>query len=276
MLIWINGAFGAGKSTVATALLEAIPDAMLYDPEEIGYLLHQLVPDSETGDFQDLPIWRTLVADTAVAMLRHYKRTLVVPMTLVNASYQQEIFDSIRARGYPIRAFSLIVSEVELRRRITAQVIHPDNESLDAATHTWRLDQVDHCVSALHDPALWAPISNENRLVSDIVAEILARVTAPVESPAPAPTVTFEWRGSFANDEVNALHAEAFETRVSSAEEWNWETQLARHSLGWVTARVGDELVGFVNVITDGESHAWLQDTMVASSAGRRLIALRQ
>ena len=44
---------------------------------------------------------------------------------------------------------------------------------------------------------------------------------------------------------------------------------LERHSLGWVTARRGDELVGFANVLWDGLVHAWLQDVMVTSSAQR-------
>jgi GNAT superfamily N-acetyltransferase len=83
--------------------------------------------------------------------------------------------------------------------------------------------------------------------------------------------VTYEWRGEFGNDEVNALHAEAFETRVYDESEWNWRRQVEEHSLGWVVARDGDgALVGFVNVLWDGLVHAWLQDTMVAASAGRQ------
>jgi GNAT superfamily N-acetyltransferase len=77
----------------------------------------------------------------------------------------------------------------------------------------------------------------------------------------------YEWRGGFTNAEVNALHAEAFDTRVFTDDEWDWMALTERHSLGWVTARDGDELVGFVNVVWDGLVHAWLQDTMVAASA---------
>lgn len=76
----------------------------------------------------------------------------------------------------------------------------------------------------------------------------------------------YEWRGSFENAEVNALHAEAFETRVYSDDEWNWIGLLANHSLGWVVARDGTRLVGLVNVLWDGFTHAWIQDTMVASA----------
>jgi GNAT superfamily N-acetyltransferase len=78
---------------------------------------------------------------------------------------------------------------------------------------------------------------------------------------------TYEWRGVFANGEVNALHAEAFSTRVFSDEDWDWVSLTARHSLGWVTARTGEALVGFVNVVWDGFTHAWIQDVMVALAA---------
>ena len=86
---------------------------------------------------------------------------------------------------------------------------------------------------------------------------------------------SYEWRGAFGNTEVNSLHADAFHTRLFSDAEWDWEALVARHSLGWVVARDGLRLVGFVNVAWDGFTHAWLQDVMVASSAGRQGIGTR-
>ncbi len=80
-------------------------------------------------------------------------------------------------------------------------------------------------------------------------------------------SIDYRWRGTIVNDEVNALHAEAFGTRLFRADEWNWEVLLSEHSLGWVVARDGNRLVGFVNVIWDGCAHAWIQDAMVASDS---------
>jgi GNAT superfamily N-acetyltransferase len=90
---------------------------------------------------------------------------------------------------------------------------------------------------------------------------------------------TFEWKGPVRSAELNVLHAEAFETRVFTDEEWDWDRQLADHSFGWVTARLDDSLIGFVNVISDGTVHAWIQDLMVAGTArsrgiGRVLVAV--
>ncbi|MGH8166888.1 MAG: GNAT family N-acetyltransferase [Woeseiaceae bacterium] len=87
--------------------------------------------------------------------------------------------------------------------------------------------------------------------------------------------VVFEWCGAFTNPEVNRLHAEAFGTRLFDESEWNWRELTARHSLGWVTARRGEDLVGFANLVWDGLVHAWIQDVMVAVAARGQRIGVR-
>lgn len=53
-----------------------------------------------------------------------------------------------------------------------------------------------------------------------------------------------------------------------------WWDQIRPHSLGWVTARLGDgPLIGFVNVAWDGGDHAFLIDTKVAGTYQRQGIA---
>ena len=91
--------------------------------------------------------------------------------------------------------------------------------------------------------------------------------------------IDYRWRGEFDNAEVHVLHAEAFDTPVFDESEWDWRALVATHSLGWVVARDGERLVGFVNVVWDGLVHAWLQDTMVAVNArgqgiGTELVAV--
>ncbi len=84
--------------------------------------------------------------------------------------------------------------------------------------------------------------------------------------------IDYHWRGTFTNEELAALHAEAFEHEVLAED---WQSLTAAHSLGWVTARRSDELVGFVNVIWDGAAHAWIQDTIVASGVRRGGVGTR-
>jgi GNAT superfamily N-acetyltransferase len=88
-------------------------------------------------------------------------------------------------------------------------------------------------------------------------------------------TITYEWRGNFTSAEANRLHAECFGHEVLSDQEWDWRGQVEGHSLGWVCARSGDELVGFVNVAWDGVVHAFVLDTMVTAGVRRHGVGTR-
>ena len=79
-------------------------------------------------------------------------------------------------------------------------------------------------------------------------------------------TITLEWRGAFADHEVNALHAEGFHHAVVG---YDWWTRVNRHSLGWVCAREEGVLVGFVNVAWDGGGHAFVLETLVTAGVRR-------
>lgn len=79
-------------------------------------------------------------------------------------------------------------------------------------------------------------------------------------------TIVYEWRGAFDNAALNALHAEGF---GASTSEVDWQGRVRRHSLGWVCARDGGALVGFVNVAWDGGGHAFVLDTVVAGDRRR-------
>ena len=57
VVIWLNGAFGVGKTSVARLLVERLEGATLVDPEKLGFLLQRL-PGRARGDFQDMAAWR--------------------------------------------------------------------------------------------------------------------------------------------------------------------------------------------------------------------------
>jgi GNAT superfamily N-acetyltransferase len=78
-------------------------------------------------------------------------------------------------------------------------------------------------------------------------------------------TITYAWRGAFTDPELSDVD--------SSAPGW-WERMNA-HSLGWVCARDGGVLAGFVNVAWDGGTHAFILETVVANRARRRGVGAR-
>ncbi|MGY1452761.1 NUDIX domain-containing protein [Streptomyces sp. SS8] len=120
MIVWLNGAFGAGKTTTARELVELLPDSHLFDPGLIGAGLRALLPRKrldEVSDCQDLPAWRRLVVDTAAAVHGEVGGTLVVPMTLLRQEYRDEVFGGLAARRIPVRHVLLDVEETILRER---------------------------------------------------------------------------------------------------------------------------------------------------------------
>ena len=77
-----------------------------------------------------------------------------------------------------------------------------------------------------------------------------------IKSPYGGQVITYEWRGQFSNAEIGALHAQGFGGR--QAPERGWQAQVECHSLGWVCARDGGGMAGFVNVAWDGAIHAFI------------------
>ncbi|AVT42008.1 AAA family ATPase [Plantactinospora sp. BB1] len=134
MILWINGAFGAGKTTTASLVTKRLDGAKVFDPEYVGYMLMPFV-ESPTGDFQDLPLWRHLVIQTMTGLAQQHPHTWVVPMSLINVAYRTEIFDGIRAAGADLREVILRVPEQQLRNRI-------DDDQVEAKARQWRQDHV--------------------------------------------------------------------------------------------------------------------------------------
>ncbi|MFF8448548.1 NUDIX domain-containing protein [Streptomyces leeuwenhoekii] len=151
-VVWINGAFGAGKTSTARELIELIPNSTFFDPEVIGAGLTHLLPPkrlAEVGDFQDLPIWRRLVVDTAAAMLAELGGTLVVPMTLLRQEYRDEIFGGLAARRIPVRHILLAPAETILRERIADRKVPPDLPDGEIRIRQWSYDHIEPYRAAL-------------------------------------------------------------------------------------------------------------------------------
>lgn len=175
MIIMINGAFGVGKTSVTKLLVSTIPHSMVFDPEEIGFMLRDIVPDDvrqpheRTDDFQDLGLWRELTVQVAQSIKHTYARHLIVPMTIINQDYFRYIrqgFESIDTDTYH---FCLSADENILYDRLRKRGEEDGN---------WCVQQVEKCVATLRD-SIFREHIDTNTLPIDAVAErILTRVRA--------------------------------------------------------------------------------------------------
>ncbi|GAB3115185.1 NUDIX hydrolase [Streptomyces calidiresistens] len=121
MIIWLNGAFGAGKTSVAGELVELLPGGVLFEPGRLTAVLRGTLPVKsweETGDVRNLPAWRRLVVEAVAAVHRETGGTLVVPGSLLDRSHRDEIFGGLAACGLSVRHLLVHVDEAVLRHRL--------------------------------------------------------------------------------------------------------------------------------------------------------------
>lgn len=141
MILWINGAFGSGKTTTAEELQRRIPGSFLYDPENVGYFIRTVFPASLLqSDFQDHKIWREINVSLLGDLARGYPGTIIVPMTLVNPEYFDELIGQLRAQGIDIRHFTLMAERETLLQRLSKRGDDADS---------WSAFQIDRCLASL-------------------------------------------------------------------------------------------------------------------------------
>ena len=166
MIVWLNGAFGCGKTTTALRLPALVPGSRLFDPETVGYMLQPNLADHAVSDFQHWPPWRPLVAATAIELARYTGEHLIAPQTVLARGYLEEIFTGLRAGGLAVFHVLLDADQEVLRRRIQgsdeAQAWRLAHLAGYRAARPWLCQAADLVV----DTAAAAPDEVANRVAS--------------------------------------------------------------------------------------------------------------
>ncbi len=162
MIIFLNGAFGVGKTTVAQLLVKHIPNSLLFDPEEVGFFLRKIVNEIDNPyDFQDLQMWRQLTYIVANLLKQTYGRTLIIPMCIWKKQYYNEICEELNKLDSILYNFCLTISEKELQKRL-------DKRDELPRVINWCLKQSPHCLKAFQSSHFGHKI-NTNSLAPDMV-----------------------------------------------------------------------------------------------------------
>lgn len=167
MILWINGAFGSGKTTTAEELERRIPGSFLYDPENAGYFIRSVFPASLLqSDFQDHKIWREINVCVLGDLAREYPGIIIVPMTLVNPDYFDELVGQLCAQGIEVRHFALMAERETLLWRLTNRGEH---------AQSWSAQQIDRCHAALSQERFGEHIHTDHLTTGQIVERIMTQ-----------------------------------------------------------------------------------------------------
>lgn len=170
MIIFINGAFGVGKTTTASLLEERIENAMIFDPEQVGMMLRSIIPfkwqsDHEnTGDFQDFDLWRTLTVKVIGEFKERYNCHLIIPMTIRKLEYFEYIYNGVSEFDKEVYHFCLEASKETVHKRLVNR-----GDALDS----WAFHQTDKCIEGFAALSNKMILSNEEDSAEEVVARVL-------------------------------------------------------------------------------------------------------
>lgn len=168
MILWLNGAYGAGKSTTAELIQRLRPHTLLFDAEAVGNAvrdnLEQVVYHTE---FPEYELWREFVAKLLLELGKDPETLVIVPMTVLNGTYLREIFAQLEEHGLPWRHMILDLAPETIRERVLARGETPAH---------WCYQQADRCAALL--PGLPGTHLDASGPAEQVASEILARLRA--------------------------------------------------------------------------------------------------
>lgn len=171
MMIWINGAFGAGKTQAAYELHRRLPGSYVYDPENAGFFIRaNLPPGIAAADFQDYPMWRTFNVEMLDFIAAHDSGVILVPMTVTRRDYYEETIGALSQR-HELKHFILWAEQETIRRRLASRL---ENGS------SWAAQQTERCIAALRTEIPGRRIYTDHLSVHQVAERIAELAGVPL------------------------------------------------------------------------------------------------
>lgn len=171
MIIWLNGAFGAGKTQTACELHRRLPGSCVYDPENAGFFLRDnLPPGLAPADFQDHPLWRSFNRELLDDIASRFDGHVIVPMTLTVRAYYDELVAPL-AEKHDLRHIILQAGEATLRKRLASRFERPSS---------WAHQQIPRCLRAFASEIPGQKIDTDGLTLGQVVHRVGALCGLPL------------------------------------------------------------------------------------------------
>jgi hypothetical protein len=169
VIVFLNGAFGVGKTSVAHTMVRLDPRFRIVDPERLGWLLSRVPVLGRCDDFQELPAWRAATTWHVAAAARRGRRWVLVPMAFSELATMNEIAAPL-ARVAPVVRVCLVARLETIRARLEARGLRDE----EARAWAWRRSA--ECVAAHRDERFGLRVETEGQPVDDVARRVLALV----------------------------------------------------------------------------------------------------
>lgn len=173
MIIWINGAFGAGKTQTACELQRRLPGSYIYDPENAGFFIRSNLPASiGVEDFQDYSIWRAFNLKMLDYICERYDGHIIVPMTITNRIYYEELVGAL-SQKYDVKHVILYATKQTLLKRLASRF---------EGGNSWAAQQIDRCIQAFNEDIVEHRVHTDELNIEQVV-ERIAQIAGIALSP---------------------------------------------------------------------------------------------
>lgn len=173
MIIWINGAWGAGKTQTCAELYRRTERSFLYDAENAGYFLRKNQPSFlHKEDFQDDPLWREISFKMLLSISQNYDGIIIVPMTIVNPQYYKEIISKLRENNISVFHFVLYAEKETLKKRLRKRF---------EFKNSWAYKRIDICLKAFENEIFENKIYTDKKGIPDVAEEIASILNIPLK-----------------------------------------------------------------------------------------------
>lgn len=119
MIVWISGAYGIGKSTLAEAMAGKMDHVLIFDAEEVGNAVRGNYPHTPYGYiFEDYPLWAEFCYKLLKDIYNTFHKDILVPMTLVRSESYTNIIEKLIQDGIEVHFIILEASHQSIHDRI--------------------------------------------------------------------------------------------------------------------------------------------------------------
>ena len=165
MIIWISGAYGVGKSTLAEVLASRIDNALIFDAEEVGNAVRGNYPDDPYGYiFEDYPLWCEFCYRLLMDVHTTFGKNILVPMTLVRERSYTNIIAKLLTEGVDVKFIILEASHESIHDRILAR-----GETEDC----WCMENIEMAREGSSSIPGGDHIQTDGKTVEELVQEVL-------------------------------------------------------------------------------------------------------